>query len=806
VNPAQKELAHLGELTAFNGILLPLPKGSKACLLPDWQRITLRDTQSPDYQANLLARVVAGGNIAVLLGPPSTSLCAVDIDSDNEAEPFLARNPSLIGSLRTRGAKGCQVFVFIRGNYPERVIHSGFKINGKAAAEWRGGGGYSVLYGIHPDTKKPYQRIVDQPAVVIEWAEIVWPPHWQMPFDGQANNDGVGGGQEEASVNRVSPARFVPPFFSTVDWRLSKRILAYIATLPEAVSGQGGHSTTLASLHKLRYGFALADEDLRFFAQQYNALRCRPRWSKSELEHKITEATSKGFDAGWAYLIKEHPQPAQKREGSGRVAPHSVELGVHDGPKTEDESLTPFPVDSLPEPLRAMARAISESVNVHINLPATAVLGVCSAAIGKGLCVSSGPDQYLRANLYTLAAAISGAGKSEGSKPAIQPFWKEEASKLGFYQEVTEPELIAEQRRLNRRVRHLEDVLAKEKKGAVSDRDSLREEQEKAVGRLLQIKDLLVVPSMLMEDVTQEEGAILLASNGEKVFSFSSEASKAIANLEGLYNRLKVPDENLLVKGYSGDPHIVHRVGRSTLHLASPCISLLWYLQPDLLERLLGNSRLRVGGFFARLLICDTQLEPREIPETLNPIPPSVREEYNRLIRDLLASYWEDKTEREITVDSQAREPIRSYHNEHVPERKTHLADINSFVARWHEQALKLAVVLHAAKHRSQAHSHSLDSETMADAITIHRWFAGEQKRSLASARYAALQEKATKLDMLLEERYPDGASLRDLQTFHSYRPEEIELLAKEFPNRLERFDAKKAGPGRSSPSVRRKK
>jgi hypothetical protein len=37
---------------------------------------------------------------------------------------------------------------------------------------------------------------------------------------------------------------------------------------------------------------------------------------------------------------------------------------------------------------------------------------------------------------------------------------------------------------------------------------------------------------------------------------------------------------------------------------------------------------------------------------------------------------------------------IRGYHNEHVPARRSSLADINSFVARWHE----LAIVLHAAK------------------------------------------------------------------------------------------------------------
>lgn len=206
MNPAEKELAHLGELTAFSGVFLPLPKGSKGCLLPNWQRISLRETQSADYQAELLARVSVGGNIAVLLGPPSASLCAVDIDTDGEVEPFLACNPSLLESLRTRGAKGCQIFTFIRGNYPERIIRSGLKTNGKAAAEWRGGGGYSLIFGVHPETKKPYERLVDEPALVINWSDIIWPKHWEMPFDdrqgGSCNRVGFG--------SRPCAARSVP--------------------------------------------------------------------------------------------------------------------------------------------------------------------------------------------------------------------------------------------------------------------------------------------------------------------------------------------------------------------------------------------------------------------------------------------------------------------------------------------------------------------------------------------------------------------------------------------------------------------
>jgi hypothetical protein len=101
-----------------------------------------------------------------------------------------------------------------------------------------------------------------------------------------------------------------------------------------------------------------------------------------------------------------------------------------------------------------------------------------------------------------------------------------------------------------------------------------------------------------------------LSHNNEELFMFSPDAAKAVSNLEGLYNKLSVPDDNFYVKGYSGDPVVVHRKSRPPVSLRSPCISLLWLLQPDLLERMLQHRRLNDGGFLPRLTICDTQLVP----------------------------------------------------------------------------------------------------------------------------------------------------------------------------------------------------
>jgi hypothetical protein len=81
-----------------------------------------------------------------------------------------------------------------------------------------------------------------------------------------------------------------------------------------------------------------------------------------------------------------------------------------------------------------------------------------------------------------------------------------------------------------------------------------------------------------------------------------------------------------------------------------------------------------------------------------------------------------------------------------------------------------------------------------------------QQLQVLAAARYAALRDSAIKLMQLIQENYPDGVSLRNLQVFHNREPQEVMQIAKLFPVWFEIFEGKTPGPGRSSPWVRLKK
>jgi hypothetical protein len=77
--------------------------------------------------------------------------------------------------------------------------------------------------------------------------------------------------------------------------KLERRISSYLAKIPPAVSGHGGHIQTYYVARILVHGFGLSDTDAMTFMYEYNA-RCAPPWREKELRHKLQSARK--FGAG----------------------------------------------------------------------------------------------------------------------------------------------------------------------------------------------------------------------------------------------------------------------------------------------------------------------------------------------------------------------------------------------------------------------------------------------------------------------------------------------------------------------------
>jgi hypothetical protein len=69
----------------------------------------------------------------------------------------------------------------------------------------------------------------------------------------------------------------------------SERARAFLAAIPGAISGAGGHNQTFAVACALVHGFALPEHEALTLLLEYNQ-RCQPPWSERELQHKIKSA------------------------------------------------------------------------------------------------------------------------------------------------------------------------------------------------------------------------------------------------------------------------------------------------------------------------------------------------------------------------------------------------------------------------------------------------------------------------------------------------------------------------------------
>jgi hypothetical protein len=166
-------------LTLGQATLLPIPLRQKKPISTGWQKLSYADTQQPDYHRALEHAIGRGGNIGVVLGPVSGDLFTIDVDDDQLAEEFLARNPMLAQALRSRGRRGFQLWVRPKPgtDYPNsKAVYDLKTTDGKKYGEWRCGGSrgaQSVIYGVHPKGMR-YGILVEKPPLEIEFRSLRW--------------------------------------------------------------------------------------------------------------------------------------------------------------------------------------------------------------------------------------------------------------------------------------------------------------------------------------------------------------------------------------------------------------------------------------------------------------------------------------------------------------------------------------------------------------------------------------------------------------------------------------------------------
>jgi KaiC/GvpD/RAD55 family RecA-like ATPase len=128
----------------------------------------------------------------------------------------------------------------------------------------------------------------------------------------------------------VEPVRVTRDFGS--DEAIADRARKYIAAMPPAVSGQGGHNATFAAACALVKGFGLSKDDALALLREWNTTHAQPAWSERELLHKVTSAAKQPGETNYLRLARQHEWsriklPAYKEPESKQKAPRKFVTG-----------------------------------------------------------------------------------------------------------------------------------------------------------------------------------------------------------------------------------------------------------------------------------------------------------------------------------------------------------------------------------------------------------------------------------------------------------------------------------------------
>ncbi|MEP7125056.1 MAG: bifunctional DNA primase/polymerase [Byssovorax sp.] len=219
-------------------------------------------------------------NVGIVLGE-AARMFALDIDPRNGGDRTLAEliAAGLPDTLHAFTGGGGEHFFFA---WPGRRVACSAGALGPGV-DVKGDGGYIVA---PPSLHASGQRY----AWDLFEAVPVAAPRWLL--------DRVA--PRPASPPRVATAS--PPRF-TRSGDVRARASAYLAKMPPAISGEGGHRVALRAAIALVRGFDLPPQvALDLLARDFNP-RCDPPWSLAELEHKISSAIRASRVGAPGYLL-----------------------------------------------------------------------------------------------------------------------------------------------------------------------------------------------------------------------------------------------------------------------------------------------------------------------------------------------------------------------------------------------------------------------------------------------------------------------------------------------------------------------
>tara|TARA_R110002012_G_scaffold183514_2_gene349918 strand:+ start:1034 stop:2470 length:1437 start_codon:yes stop_codon:yes gene_type:complete len=403
-----------------------------------------------------------------------------------------------------------------------------------------------------------------------------------------------------------------------------------------------------------------------------------------------------------------------------------IDLNAPKGKKLEQEA-TPkkidFPIERLPKEAQDICREIARTRLLPHDLPGAMVLATAAAALGKGIELDC-PPHKTRPNIFLLANARSGTGKSDCARDIFAPIYKAE-EQANETHDCIKHKKTAE-------TKLLEKEIASIKGHNEANIEKLAELTEKHEAALKALKPRRII----IEDATEAAMKQTFANNREQLALVSAEGGQVVANLLGRYGDAKgQSSDTVALKAFSGDPDAQSRVGTGETRLKSPCLTIALVLTPDKCRELFRNQRFIEGGLMPRFLIAHSNARPQHDDGTRGRPDTEILERWESTILELVATYRNANAPAVIQCEPEALELFRDHWNTEFVDCFDEIEGDAAFYARHVEQAKRIALILHALKHGKSACHEQLTKTTADEALALVNWFVANQEAAIAEAR-----------------------------------------------------------------------
>ena len=418
-------------------------------------------------------------------------------------------------------------------------------------------------------------------------------------------------------------------------------------------------------------------------------------------------------------------------------------------------TLPKFPIEILPDMGRAIVSAVSEINQVDTGLSANIYLAVLSTCLAKKAEIDLRTHRE-PVNIFTLSVLNSGERKSSTLGIITAPLyeWQKERAK----------EMQSQVSEAGNRQRINEARLAKIQKDAAAAEDHSERarllEDANQISRDMNENTAPVIPTIIADDITPEKIGPLMAENNERLSIISAEGG-IFSIMAGRYDKSGA-NIDIFLKGHAGDPWSAHRIGRETVNLEAPALTMSLLIQPDIMREIGANRQFRGRGLTARFLfaMCTPQAGRRTRQSAT--MPESIRAQYSSHVKTLLEMPLSLQT---LRLSGEAQEVWDSFYTDVEAEMRPggSLEELKDWGSKLPGAVARIAGLLHFAEHGPGAGSKPISVNIVDASCIIGGYFKEHALAAFALMREDPRIEAAKRILEYLALDEPDTFKARDV-------------------------------------------